>query len=83
MKPHYGLYGLVLAVAIGGALWLGMPLSTLLLLALVATMLFMHGGHGGHGGSGGHGGHGGDSNEEPRGGGTARGNGPHDHSTHR
>lgn len=56
IKPRYLLLAAAAAVALYFA---GVPVGTLLLIAVAAYMLPMHlGGHGGHGG-GGHGGHGG------------------------
>lgn len=54
MKTHnYGLYAIAVAIAFVGALWLGMPASTLLFLGAVLIcplmMIFMM--HGMHGGS--------------------------------
>ena len=55
-NSNYGLYAVAVAVAIVGVVWLGMPLGTLALLAIVLVcplmMMFMmrdmHGGdHGG------------------------------------
>lgn len=51
---NYGLYAIALAVAVVGALWLGLPVGTLALLGLVLVcplmMLFMmRGMHGGDG----------------------------------
>ncbi|MBZ4018586.1 DUF2933 domain-containing protein [Streptomyces purpurogeneiscleroticus] len=56
---NYGLYAVALAIAFVGALALGVPVSTLALLALVAAcplMMFfmMRGMHGGHGAGGRH-----------------------------
>ncbi len=66
IKRHRGLVGGIAALAVVGALWAGVPASTLLLLAVVLAcplmMMTMHGG-GGHGGLGGHGGHGGGERE--------------------
>ncbi|WP_199547215.1 hypothetical protein [Streptomyces sp. N35] len=58
-KRNYGLYAVATAIAVVGALWLGLPLSTLALLALVMVcplmMLFMmRGTHGSDGMQGGH-----------------------------
>lgn len=55
-NPNYGLFAVAVAIAIVGALWLGLPLGTLALLAIVLVcplmMMFMmrdmHGG--GHSG---------------------------------
>lgn len=50
--PNYGLFALAAAVAGVGALWLGVPIGTLVLLAFVVAcplmmMLMMGGMHGG------------------------------------
>ncbi|MGW3935221.1 DUF2933 domain-containing protein [Streptomyces sp. NBC_00024] len=52
---NYGLYAIAVAIAFVGALVLGMPLGSLVLLAVVVAcplMMFfmMRGMHGGHGG---------------------------------
>lgn len=48
-----GLYAIALAILAVGLIALGVPVSTLLLVALLLTcplmMMFMHGGHGNHG----------------------------------
>lgn len=54
-RQHIPLYAAALGILFVGALAVGVPLSTLLFLALAlacpAMMFFMHGGgHGGHGG---------------------------------
>ena len=55
-KKHYGLFAIAAAIVIVGLAALGVPLSILLVLVLVAAcplmMLMMHGGHGNHGGHG-------------------------------
>jgi hypothetical protein len=60
-RNRYLTYALVAAGVGVGAVWAGVPVSTVVLLGLLLTcplmMIFMHGGHGG--GQGGHGGHGG------------------------
>jgi len=72
---NYGLYALAVAVLVVGALWLGLPVSTLGVLAIVLVcplMMFvmMKGMHGGDD----HTGHGSGSSDE---------NAPHDHPTNR
>jgi hypothetical protein len=60
-RKHYPIYAVAVAAAAVGAIWAGVPASTLLLGLLLACplmMMFMHGGHGGHGAGGGHAGHG-------------------------
>jgi hypothetical protein len=56
-NSNRGLYAVAVAVAIVGAVWLGMPLGTLALLAIVVLcplmMMFMMGGMHGGGHSGG------------------------------
>ncbi len=52
-NPNLGLYAVAIAIAFVGALWLGVPASTLVLLAVVLAcplmMIFMMSGmHGGH-----------------------------------
>ncbi|MFF9136713.1 DUF2933 domain-containing protein [Streptomyces albogriseolus] len=55
-KKNYGLLAIAAAIVVVGLAALGVPLSILLVLALVAAcplmMLMMHGGHGNHGGHG-------------------------------
>jgi hypothetical protein len=51
-NPNYGLFAIAVAIAIVGAVWLGVPLSTLALLAIVLAcplmmMFMMRGMHGG------------------------------------
>ena len=54
-NPNFGLFAVAVAVAIVGAMWLGVPLETLALLAIVLAcplmMVFMMAGMhgGGHG----------------------------------
>lgn len=58
---NYGLYAVAVAIAAGGALWAGLPLSALFVIVAVLAcplmMVMMHGGHGGgvHGGRDDHG----------------------------
>lgn len=61
-NPNYGLYAVAIAIAVVGALWLGLPIGTLALLGIVLAcplmmMFMMRGMHGGddhseHGDSG-------------------------------
>ena len=74
---NYGLYAVALAIAVVGALWLGLPVSTLALLGLVLVcplMMFfmMRGMHGG-----GHDQHGADEHRHDPAGRTE----PRDHTT--
>jgi hypothetical protein len=51
MRSNYGLYAIAVAIVVVGALWLGTPLSTLLLLGVVLVcpimmMFMMKGMHG-------------------------------------
>ena len=52
-RQHLPLYAIALALAVVGALAVGVPARSLafglLALACPLMMLFMHGGHGGHG----------------------------------
>ena len=93
IKQHRGPTAALAGLAVVGALWAGVPASTLLLLAFVLAcplmMLTMHGG-GGHGGHGGHSGYSGEDRDlgpEPRRGpNRANGNGPTEadpHAAHR
>ncbi|MBC9713916.1 DUF2933 domain-containing protein [Streptomyces sp. TRM66268-LWL] len=76
---NYGLYAIALAIAVVGALWIGVPLGTLTFLVLVMAcplmMIFMmrgmHSGGGMHGG--GHDQHKTSSKDEE----------PHDHKHYR
>jgi len=72
-NPNYGLYAIAVAIAVVGALWLGVPLGTLVLLGLVLAcplmMLFMMRGMHSESGRG----------ERPH----ADRSGPHDHTTER
>ena len=50
-NPNYGLFAVAVAIAIVGAVWLGVPVSTLALLAIVLVcplmmMFMMRGMHG-------------------------------------
>jgi hypothetical protein len=52
-NPNLGLYAIAIAIAVVGALWLGVPVGTLVLLAVVLAcplmMIFMMSGmHGGN-----------------------------------
>jgi len=72
-NPNHGLYAIALATAVVGALWLGVPVGTLVLLGLVLAcplmMLFMMRGMHSDGGRG----------ERP----DADRSGSHDHTTAR
>ena len=51
-NPNYGLYAVAIAIAVVGALWLGVPIGTLALLGIVLVcplmmMFMMRGMHGG------------------------------------
>ena len=65
-NPNYGLFAVAVAIAVVGALWIGLPLGTLAVLALVLAcplmMIFMM--RGMHGGSNGD--HGPEDRENPR-----------------
>lgn len=52
--PNFGLYAVAVAIAVVGALWLGVPAGTLAMLAVALAcplmmMFMMSGMHGGHG----------------------------------
>jgi hypothetical protein len=51
--PRYGEYAIVAAIALGGALWLGVPMGTIAAFALVLAcplmmLIMMAGMHGDH-----------------------------------
>jgi len=69
--PNYGLFAVAVAIAVVGALWVGLPVGTLALLAVVLAcplmMIFMmRGMHGGGSNGDGPGHHGPEDRENPR-----------------